>query len=208
MKMKIVSIEGLDKAGKNLASKFLANQLALKGLRVVKSEFHRYDTPTGKMIQDYLTKKWDCSDETIELIMAADKQNQQDWFKELEAQGVDVLILDRYTLSQYVYSVSKGVSPYWANALQRYMRQPDYTVLLDISAATSMSRKGKHNNGVNDRYEENLKLLEGVRNNYLENLEAYVRAGSACIINGEMPLEHVHREILNAVEQDVLQVEY
>lgn len=203
--MEIIQIEGLDKSGKHTQSKMLADALAHRGLRVVQSEFHRYDTPTGDLIAKWLRKEYDVDQATIELIMAADKQAQQAWFAELEADGVDVLILDRYTFSQSVYSRANGIDPKWAMHLQRYMREPDYTVLIDIPAEVSMSRKGKHNNGENDRYESDLELLTNIRNISESYLEFDAVRGKAVMVDGLKSVEEVHQDILNAVIEDVLQ---
>jgi dTMP kinase len=192
--MIIIAFEGLDKSGKFTQSRLLTEALHVYGLNVVQSEFHRYDTPTGELIAKWLNKEWDVDQPTIELIMAADKQAQQKWFKELESQGVEVLILDRYTGSQWSYSQSQanGVSIEFAKTLQTYMRQPDLTVLLDIPAELSMARKGKHNNGKNDRYEEDKELLERVRQNFRDTM-----TGMDIIIDGSDTVEHMHEDIFN-----------
>jgi dTMP kinase len=166
--MKIIAIEGLDKSGKHTMSEKLLEYLRNSGFKVEKSEFHRYDTPTGELIMKWLTGKWDVDQTTIELIMTADKQAQQKWFDELEAQGVDFLILDRYTGSQDVYSKANGVDPEWTASLQKHMRKPDVEIFIDIPAEVSMKRKGKHNNGENDRYESDFELLSNVRELFLE----------------------------------------
>ena len=161
--MRIIAIEGLDKSGKATQSKLLTDYLKSLGLKVVQSEFHRYDTPTGELIRQWLCKEWDVDQHTIELIMTADKQAQQKWFYELKNQGVDFLILDRYMASQQVYSEANGISPEWTAELQSYMWIPDIEIFIDIPAEESMSRKGKHNNGENDRYESDLSMLQNVR---------------------------------------------
>lgn len=190
--MKIISIEGLDKAGKFSQGEMLLAYLKTCGKKVVKSEFHRYDTPTGKLIMDWLTNKWDVDQHTIELVMTADKQAQQKWFQELEEEGIDFLILDRYTGSQVVYSKANGVSPEWTEELQRHMRKPDVEIFIDITAEESMSRKGKHNNGENDRYESDLELLQRVRSLFLER--------NNIKIDGMKRPHEVHMNILNALE--------
>jgi dTMP kinase len=129
---------------------------------------------------------------TIELIMTADKQAQQKWFEELEAEGVDVLILDRYIGSQQVYSYANGVSPMWTAVLQQYMRQPDMELFIDVTAEESMARKGKHNNGENDRYERDFELLSKVR-------ELFLQRGNVKI-NGMQPIENVHADIVEALK--------
>lgn len=191
--MKIIAIEGLDKSGKHTQSNMLVDYLRSRGYKVEKSEFHRYDTPTGQLIQKWLYKEWDVDQTTIELIMAADKQAQQKWFKELEDQGVDFLILDRYTVSQFVYSLANDIEREWTIALQKYMRKPDLNIFIDIEAEESMRRKGKH--GENDRYESDLKLLNGVR------ALLYWYINDKGHINGHQSQEDVHKDIVKVVKE-------
>lgn len=167
--MKIIAIEGLDKSGKHSISKELEKHLILEGYKVVQSEFHRYDTPTGKIIASWLHEKSDLDGITIEYLMSADKQAQQSWFSKLEEKGVDFLILDRYVSSQTCYALAKGHDSDWIENLQKFMRKPDFEILLDISPEVSMSRKGKH--GDNDRYERNYAFLTDVRSNYIEHFK-------------------------------------
>lgn len=192
--MKILAIEGLDKSGKHTQTKMIQEYLVDElGLNVVRSEFHRYDTPTGELIMKWLTGRWDVDQLTIELIMTADKQAQQKWFEELEAEGVDVLVLDRYTGSQQVYSVANNVDAEWTAALQKHMRQPDVEIFIDIPAEESMARKGKHNNGENDRYERDFDLLNRVRKLFLwrDNVR----------VNGLQTVEEVHNDIVKAISE-------
>lgn len=190
--MKIVVIEGLDKAGKHTAAVSLERRLHREGVSLVRSEFHRYETPTGNLVKQWLIGQYDVDQKTIELIMAADKQAQQAWFNELEEQGVEVLILDRYVCSQLAYAIVNGSTREWTGELQRYMRPADHTILIDIPPEVSMARTGKHNNGENDRYESNLEMLRQVRAVYRTELEA---DPSNIIVDGEQPLEEIHRII-------------
>ncbi len=164
--MLIIALEGLDKSGKYSQSKVIKEYLESKGKKVATSEFHRYDTPTGDLILKWLTGEYNVSQKTIELIMAADKQAQQEWFDELEKEGYEYLILDRYIHSQYAYGLATGSDKEWLDEMLYFLREPDIVIYLDIDAETSMSRKGKHNNGENDRYESDKLLLEHVREMY------------------------------------------
>lgn len=192
--LKIFSLEGLDKAGKATQSRLLAEALQKQGVSVVQSEFHRYDTPTGGLIAEWLRREYPVDQITIELIMAADKQAQQEWIQSLEEQGVDVLILDRYTLSQFVYAQANGVDKNFTITLQRFMRQPDHNIIIDIPAEVSMSRKGKHNNGENDRYESDLAMLRKVRELYLTSVEP-----TDFVVDGTKEIEEIHQAIYNFV---------
>lgn len=191
--MKIIAIEGLDKSGKYSQTRLLTEYLSILGYNTVKSEFHRYDTPTGELIMKWLTKQWDVDQHTIELIMAADKQAQQLWFDKLEADGVDFLILDRYVGSQQVYATANYVDPDWTLELQRYMWEPDVEIFIDIPAEVSMARKGKHNNGENDRYESDLEMLKCVRQLFQkrENIK----------VDGLKTIVEIHIDIAEALRE-------
>lgn len=189
--MRIVALEGLDKSGKYSQCNLLEEHLKGQGFKVARSEFHRYDTPTGKLIMDWLTGKWNVDQKTIELVMTADKQAQQEWFDELEKEGYDYLILDRYTGSQQVYSEASGIDKNWTHFLQIYMRRPDFEIFIDIPAEESMRRKGKHNNGENDRYESDHALLSKVRELY--------SARNNIKIDGMQTVEEVHNDIVKVL---------
>lgn len=195
----IVTFEGLDKSGKASQSALLTQALRDCGLRVEASEFHRYDTPTGELVAKFLRGDYEADQYTIELLMAADKQAQQPWFDKLEGE-VDVLVLDRYTGSQWAYAIAQGIEGDFADTLQRHMRQPDLTVLLDIPAELSMSRKGKHNGGENDRYESDRELLTNVRRVYRGSLN-----DTDLCINGDQPVATVHDEVLRFVQERLRQ---
>ncbi|MFL1672586.1 dTMP kinase [Paenibacillus dendritiformis] len=195
--MFIVAIEGLDKAGKFTQVNLLTQKLRNEGYRVQVSEFHRYDTPTGSLIMKWLKKEWEASQSTIEMIMTADKQNQQEWFQMLEQQEYDLLILDRYILSQAAYAVANGVDGKWLLDLQRYMRKPDLDIVIDIPPEESIRRKGKY--GENDRYEEDKNLLEKVRENYLSFSTDY-SAPIKKVVNGFRDVNDIHDVIYEIVK--------
>jgi dTMP kinase len=189
-KMKIIAIEGLDKSGKHTQTNMLVEHLRNQGFNVVQSEFHRYDTPTGELIMKWLRKEWNVSQTTIELIMAADKQAQQEWFYDLEKNNVDFLVLDRYTMSQFVYSLANNMEKPWVLQLQRFMRKPDLNIFIDIPGEESMKRKGKW--GENDRYESDLALLNEVRSLFFWY--------SKNIVDGMGTPEEVHKDIVELVD--------
>ena len=207
--MKIIALEGLDKSGKHTVSEALATKLRESGYKVEKSEFGRYDTPTGKLIMDFLKGDDRIDSFTHQTLLYCNKQEQQGWFKKLEEDGVDFLILDRYTLSQFVYGNYFIQEEFFLGKIDRgtfdkqieahcamsngALRLPDINIVLDVSAETSMKRKGQH--GENDRYESNKLMLETVRNHYL-NL-AYTREDTISV-DAEKPLEEVINNTFSA----------
>jgi dTMP kinase len=197
-KLITIALEGLDKSGKKTQSDLLTNFLKEQGNSVVQTEFHRYDTPTGALIKKFLYEEYDVDQNTIELLMAADKQAQQKWFSELEQLGVKFLIIDRYVGSQLCYSKSNGLDAEWRHSLQSKLRKPDFEILIDVSPEVSMSRKGQH--GVNDRYERNFNLLTNVRKNYLEyfsNTESRFVLGDCDSLSVTQIAEIIKSEVQN-----------
>jgi dTMP kinase len=122
--------------------------------------------------------------------MAADKQAQQEWFYDLEKNNVDFLVLDRYTMSQFVYSLANNMEKPWVLQLQRFMRKPDLNIFIDIPGEESMKRKGKW--GENDRYESDLALLNEVRSLFFWY--------SKNIVDGMGTPEEVHKDIVELVD--------
>lgn len=191
--MKIIVFEGLDKSGKFTQAELLAKELSERGYNVVKSEFHRYDTPTGELIRRFLDGEYAPNQLAIECIMAADKYAQMDWYKEI-ANETDVLILDRYIVSQIVYGKANGIDvDFTLNLLER-LPEPDFHFYLDVSPEVSMKRKGKH--GDNDKYEGDIEVLTKAREKYLQIMELEQDDNKAMILDGTLNPVDLHKEVL------------
>jgi dTMP kinase len=189
--LKIISVEGLDKSGKKTQSALLAEFLRAKRFRVAESEIPNYSTLTGELIRKWLAKEYNVDQTTIEFIFTANRQEMQAQFKQLEEYEYDYVIIDRYTGSQRAYAVATGSEPEWVDVLQKHMRQPDIEIYIDITPEESLHRKGKHNSGVNDRYEEDINLLHRVRNIYLSN-----NMTPRIVINGMQSVEDIYKDII------------
>ena len=164
--MIIIAFEGLDKAGKHTQMTMLYDFLVERGISVEKMSFPVYDTPIGKLIRSYLEGNYPIDNHTFELLMAADKYAQQKYIRDLSKRNVDVLLLDRYILSQYVYGMANQVDLHWLKQVLSNIVEPDITFFLDIQAEKSIKRKGKF--GKNDKYESDLEFLNKVQFNYLK----------------------------------------
>jgi len=91
--------------------------------------------------------------------------NRFEWKPEIErelAKGT-VVVCDRYLASSVAYGEAFGLDGAWLSEIQRYLPQPDLTVLLDIEPQVSASRKTADR----DKYERDLALLARVRESYL-----------------------------------------
>lgn len=161
--MKIIAIEGLDKAGKHTATEILTNYFTSKDLNVKTASFPDYTTPTGKLVHDWLKGKFDADTKTFELLQAADKQYGQAYIQTCEDDGTDILLIDRYVHSEWAYGAYDN-DDRWLQELTRYMRLPDFVLYLDVEPEVSMHRRGKY--GDDDRYESNLERLRYTRSEY------------------------------------------
>ena len=194
--MNIIALEGLDKSGKATQAKLLFHRMECNQIICEKSEFHRYDTPTGKLIREFLFNTFKVNQYTIELIMAADKQMQQNWFKELINQDVKFLILDRYTSSQEAYAWGNGIPIEWIKDLHRYLMKPSLEIFIDIPVEESMNRKGKM--PTDDKYETNKELLQSVRDRYdFMFRNEFAMTSNRYVVDGMQSIESVHYDIWN-----------
>jgi dTMP kinase len=87
-----ILFEGLDRSGKSTQAKLLCDTLADK--YKFKTELAKYpnrDTPTGKQINDYLTKKIELHDREIHKLFSQNRWESIDSLKKKLASGVHLI---------------------------------------------------------------------------------------------------------------------
>lgn len=193
--MKIVAIEGLDKAGKHTATQALYDYFTTSGLRVEKMSFPNYGTPIGQMIQKWLKGEILADEKTFELLQAADKQHAQTIMNEYERQGVDVLLIDRYVHTEWAYGAYEN-DEQWLAELTRHMRLPDAVIYLDVEPEVCMQRKGKH--GDNDFYESDIERLRYTKNEFECLFEEQAEEIEVQIVDANQPPQIVTSQVLDA----------
>jgi dTMP kinase len=194
-KMKIVAIEGLDKAGKHTATKVLYDYFTANGLRVEQMSFPNYGTPIGEMIQKWLRGEILADEKTFELLQAADKQHAQTTINEYERQGVDVLLIDRYVHTEWAYGAYEN-DDRWLAELTRHMRLPDAVIYLDVEPEVSMQRKGKR--GDNDFYESDIERLRYTKSEFECLFEEQGDEIEVQRVNANLPYLIVKSQVLAA----------
>ena len=158
----LVVFEGLDQSGKQTQAERLRDRLEAAGRTVRLLSFPSYETHIGAEIGRALKGERDYAADTMQLLYVA---NRFEWKPEIErelAQGT-VVVCDRYLASSVAYGEAFGLDGAWLSEIQRYLPQPDLTVLLDIEPQVSASRKTADR----DKYERDLALLARVRESYL-----------------------------------------
>jgi dTMP kinase len=129
--------------------------------------FPSYETHIGAEIGRALAGGRDYAADTMQLLYVA---NRFEWKPEIDrelARGT-VVVCDRFLASSVAYGEAFGLDPQWLRDIQRFLPQPDLTVLLDIDPQVSASRKTADR----DKYERDLALLARVRDSYLRQAAA------------------------------------
>ena len=167
MKGFLIAFEGLDQSGKQTQAEMLRDRLVDAGRLVRLLSFPAYDTAIGSELGKALQGDRDYGADVMQLLYVA---NRYEWKPQMERelQRGTVLICDRYLASSVAYGEALGLDPLWLLDMQKYLPQPDITVLLDIEPGVSARRKTADR----DRYERDLALLGRVRDSYLRHASA------------------------------------
>ncbi len=178
-----MAIEGLDASGKSTQASLLAAALAIQGLRVDTWSFPRYSLFFGQRIKELLAGHDDVSAVTLDpssmaLWFAADRWDAVNTMSE-GARQADVILLNRWTLSNAVYQGARSGSETAQNDLfdwvldleygRFHLPRPTINIVLDVSVETSMSRARDRATGAGaqpDVYESSARLLYDSRRLY------------------------------------------
>ena len=157
----LIAFEGLDQSGKETQAQRLAEALRQAGHTVELVSFPDYDTTIGAEIERALHGERDYRADVMQLLYVANRYEYKPRLTEWLAAG-RVVLCDRYVASSVAYGETQGLDTAWLGDVQRYLPQPDLTILLDIAPATAVTRKQTGR----DRYERDVALLERVRASY------------------------------------------
>ena len=157
-----VAVEGVDAVGKRTQTSRLKSWLRQRGMTTRTFSFPAYETTIGMEIRRFLDGKVAYPQQVRAMLYAANR-----WEKKAELEAAlsrtDVLIVDRYSGSNFAYGVSNGLELDWLMSLESGLPEPDLTLLLDAPLARLTPRRG-----TKDSYERNMDLQEGARKAYLE----------------------------------------
>jgi len=188
----LIAFEGLDQSGKETQAQELRERLRHQGHRVRLLSFPDYGTSIGEEIARALQGERDYGPDVMQLLFIANRYERKPAMEHWIDGGL-ILVCDRYRASSIAYGQAYGLDPGWLTEIQRFLPQPDLTMLLDISPQTALNRKA----GGRDRYERDLELLERVRQSYRRQAEQ----GGWPIIDGEQPKTAVTEEVTRIVDE-------
>ena len=166
----LVAFEGLDQSGKQTQAELLRDRLTAAGRSVRLLSFPDYETVIGAEIGRALRGERQHGPDVMQLLYVA---NRYEYKQEIEAarEAGTILVCDRYLASSVAYGEAQGLDPKWLLEIQKYLPQPDVTILLDIPPEASARRKSANR----DRYERDLALLGRVRESYVRQASGWTR---------------------------------
>ncbi|XP_074594713.1 thymidylate kinase [Brevipalpus obovatus] len=134
----LIVIEGVDKVGKTTQCQRLVRELNDGKHRAEYWKYPRRDTPTGSLINQYLTGSCMLDDHVIHLLFSANRWETAKQMKEKLEEGI-TLIVDRYAFSGAAYSAAKekNIPLDWCKSPDCGLPRPDLVVYLTARSAES-----------------------------------------------------------------------
>jgi len=188
-----IVLDGGDGSGTSTHSQLLSGFLEYKGFKV-----HLTQEPSkseiGKLLRKFLKDK-EIPPTTDALLFAADRDLH--YHNEIQKKLNEgyIVISDRYLESSIIYQSTQSdkISVEWIKLLNKFVGQPDLTIILDIDPKIALARKNEEQL---EKFEE-LVFLEKVRNLYLTRAkqEDYFTVSSDDII--ELVQEKIQKIVLD-----------
>jgi dTMP kinase len=208
-KGRFVVLEGIDGAGTTTHVARLAERLRTMGV-AVRATREPSDGPVGTLVRQVLTGRlvvpggrapgW----ATMALLFAADRMDHVE--SEIEpflAEG-GIVLSDRYDASSLAYqSVSSGADPKdaveWIRSLNRHVRRPDLTLVLDVSPETAAERRRQRGEPA-QLYEQN--EMQRALAAFYKDLNKHMPQDRVVVVDASGPVAEVHARIWAAYEAD------
>ena len=187
----LIAFEGLDQSGKETQASHLRDRLRAAGGKARVVSFPDYGTSIGEELALALAGEREYGDEVMQLLYVANRYERKGDLERWLDGGL-TLLCDRYVASSIAYGEAQGLDTAWLTNMQRFLPQPDLTILLDIAPETALARKTSGR----DRYERDLELLGRVRQSYL----GLATELDWLRVDGEQSKDAVEAEIAAAVD--------
>jgi dTMP kinase len=199
---RFVVLEGIDGSGTTTQVARLADRL--RGMRVmVRTTREPSDGPVGTLVRQVLTGRvvvpggrspgW----ATMALLFAADRMDHvESEIVPFVASG-GVMVSDRYDASSLAYqSVSSGIDAKdaieWIRSLNRHVRRPDLTIVLDIAPELAAERRVQRGDAA-QLYEQNEMQRELAA--FYKSLSKHLPKDRIATIDATGAIEDVHARV-------------
>jgi dTMP kinase len=205
---RFVVLEGIDGAGTTTHVGRLAERL--RSMQVpVRATREPSDGPVGTLVRQVLTGRvvipggrapgW----ATMALLFAADRMDHVESEIDLFVAEGGVMISDRYDASSLAYqSVSSGADSKeaveWIRSLNRYVRRPDLTIVLDVPPETASERRLQRGEAA-QLYEQN--EVQRALAAFYRDLAKHMPKDRVVVIDASGPVDEVHARIWSAFSE-------
>lgn len=137
----LIVLEGCDRSGKTTQAKHLVESLTKKGYRVQYINFPDRTTDVGKIINSYLMREIELSNEAIHLLFASNRWENKSNREKALREGI-TLIVDRNSFSGVAFSAVKGLDISWCKASEIGLLKPDLVLWLKLDTVNASKRDG------------------------------------------------------------------
>lgn len=205
---RFVVIEGIDGAGTTTQVARLTDRL--REMRVpVRATREPSDGPIGTLARQVLTGRvvvpggrapgW----ATMALLFAADRMDHVESEIDLVLAEGGVVVSDRYDASSLAYqSVSSGASSRdtveWIRSLNRYVRRPDLTVVLDLPPDVAAERRASRGEAA-QLYEQN--EVQRALAAFYRDLPVHMPRDRIVVLDGSGSVDEVHARVWAAYQK-------
>jgi dTMP kinase len=172
---KLITLEGIDGAGKSSHAGFLRERIAARGVQVVVTR-EPGGTPFGERLREVILHE-PATALAEALVMFAARRAHLEGLVEPALDSGAWVLCDRFSDSTYAYQCGgRGLDPAAVEALERLVHpglQPDATFLFDLDPDVAGERQ-KRRSGEPDKFErEQADFFRGVRGAYLERARRF-----------------------------------
>lgn len=224
MRGKLIVIEGTDCSGKETQANLLKERLEKDNIKIFKTSFPMYDTPTGKIIggpylgKSYIGDGWfdegasKVDPRVASLYYAADRLYNIPKILECLAKGYNVL-LDRYVESNMahqggkIFEKEKRINMYkWLESLEYdllRLPKPDLTIFLYMPYEYSLKLKNSRKE-TSDQHESSQEHLINAEKAYFELKDLYHFKLINCVKDNSIKTkkeisEEIYKEVRNLI---------
>jgi dTMP kinase len=199
---RFISLEGVDGAGKSTHAAWLADALAARGHRIVRTR-EPGGTPLGEALRDLLLSQPMAHDTEALLMFAARREHVVSVIAPALARG-DWVLCDRFTDATFAYQGGgHGVAAAFLQELARRVHgdcNPDLTLLFDVPPEVSRARlaNAEREGRTLDKFErEERAFFERVRAVYVSRAAA--EPDRFRVLDATRPLAEVRAELARIV---------
>ncbi len=199
---RLVVLEGIDGAGTTTHVARLADRLRTRGV-AVRATREPSDGPVGTLVRQVLTGRlvvpggrapgW----ATMALLFAADRMDHVE--SEIEPFILEggVIVSDWYDASSLAYqSVSSGAGAVeaveWIRLLNRHVRRPDLTIVLDVSPEIAAERRASRGDAAQLYDQSEVQRALAL---FYRNLPSHMPNDRVVVIDATGSLDEVHSRI-------------